>query len=396
MSDTSFPEAKPTTSGWLAVFAIAFCGAVFCATEFLPIGILRYISSNLAVSEGTAGLMMTIPGILAAIAGPLTTLGIGKIDRKKILIFLTVLLIIANLLAMFTTSFMMLLVGRLLFGIGLGGFWAVGMGVASRLVQPQSVGRATSVIFTAISVGLLIGGPVGSFIGDAFGWRYAFGLATVLSMLALIFLVLTLPSLQVSQRVKITDFTQILRSRNGVVGILAMFLIIVAHFGTYTYITAFLSAKTGFSGSAISLTLLAYTLLGLLGNFVGGAASDKNVKSTLVAGIVLLLFAVALLPSLSGNIGLTTILIVLWGFAYGIIPIALQIWMIKAAPNAHEGGTALYVANFQTSIACGSFLGGVIIDHAGLITMMYSGATVAALSLLTIVIMAKSWNKMKK
>lgn len=390
MSDTILPDTAPTKNNWLAVFAIAFCGAVFCATEFLPIGILRYISSDLGISDGTAGLMMTIPGILAAIAGPLVTLGIGKIDRKHILWFLTVLLIAANLLAMFATSFTMLLAGRLMFGIGLGGFWAVGLGVASRLVSPGSVGRATSVIFTAISAGLLVGGPAGSFIGEAFGWRYAFGLATALSLLAIMLLSLTLPSLRVTQRVRIADFMLILRSRNGVVGIVAMVLIIVAHFGTYTYITAFLSEKAGFSGTAISATLLAYTFFGLIGNFAGGAASDRNVKNTLVCGIILLLLSIVFMPSLSNNVVLTTILIATWGFAYGIIPIALQIWMIKAAPNAHEGGTALYVANFQTSIALGSFLGGVIIDHAGLVAVMYSGAGAAALSLLTIVLLAKS------
>lgn len=170
-----------------------------------------------------------------------------------------------------------------------------------------------------------------------------------------------------------------------------MFLVIIAQFSTYTYITAFLSEQAGFSGTAISAMLLAYTLVGMAGNFAGGAASDKNVKVTLLSGMALLLFSLVLMHGLSGNVMLVTILIAVWGFAYGVIPIALQIWMIKAAPNAHEGGTALYVANFQTSTALGSFLGGVIIDRAGLSLLMYFGAVAAALSCITILLLAKSW-----
>ncbi|BCP55209.1 MFS transporter [Kaistia sp. 32K] len=396
MSDNIVSEVTPSLRGWLAVCAVALCGAVFCTTEFLPVGILRYIGTDLGVSDGTAGLMITIPGILAALAGPLVTLGIGKIDRRHVLWLLTALLIAANVLAMSATSFEMLLAGRVLFGIGLGGFWAIGVGIAARLVPTRSVGRATSVIFTSISVGLLVGGPAGSFIGEAYGWRYAFGLAMVLSLAAIVLLLVALPPLRVAQRVTVADFVQILRTRNGVVGIVAMFLIVVAHFGTYTYVTAFLSENAGFSGTAISITLLVYTLVGMLGNFVGGAASDVNVKATLVSGILLACLSIALLPGLSGNALLLVLVIGAWGFAYGVIPIALQMWLIKAAPNAHEGGTALYVTNFQTSIALGSLLGGILVDRAGLSLAMYAGAAVAALSLTTIVTMAGDWAPKKQ
>lgn len=208
MSDTIISEVAPSLRGWLAVGAVALCGAVFCTTEFLPVGILRYIGTDLGVSDGTAGLMITVPGILAALAGPLVTLGIGKVDRRRVLWILTALLIVANVLAMFATSFEMLLAGRVLFGIGLGGFWAIGVGIASRLVPPQSVGRATSVIFTSISIGLLVGGPAGSFIGEAYGWRYAFGLAMVLSVAAIVLLLVALLSLRVSHRVTVADFTR--------------------------------------------------------------------------------------------------------------------------------------------------------------------------------------------
>lgn len=391
MSDTLVSELTPSLRGWLAVCAIALCGAVFCTTEFLPVGILRYIGTDLGVSDGTAGLMMTVPGVLAALAGPLVTLGIGRVDRRHVLWLLTVLLIAANVLAMSATSFEMLLAGRVLFGVGLGGFWAIGVGIAARLVPPQSVGRATSVIFTSISVGLLIGGPAGAFIGETYGWRSAFGLAMVLSVIAIALLFAALPPLRVAQRVTVADFVKILRTRNGVVGIAAMFLIVVAHFGTYTYVTAFLSENAGFSGTAISVTLLVYTLVGMLGNFIGGAASDKNVKATVVSGILLAGLSIALLPGLGGHPTLLVLVIGAWGFAYGIIPIALQMWLIKAAPNAQEGGTALYVANFQTSIALGSLLGGILVDRAGLSLTIYAGAAVAALSLATIVTMAKDW-----
>ncbi|MFM0016015.1 MFS transporter [Paraburkholderia sediminicola] len=367
---------------WLAVLSVALSAAVFCSTEFLPVGLLRYISEGLGVSEGQAGLMVSVPGLLAALAAPLLTVLVGRHDRRHILCALGLLLAASNLIAMVAPNFGILLLGRVLFGIGLGGFWAIDAGLGARLVSEQSVGRATALIFAGVSIGMLIGGAAGALIGDMFGWRAAFGGAFGLSLLALLAQLAFLPPLRVEHQVRPRDLLGIVATPAGRVGLLAMTLALCGQFATYTYITPFLAQRAGFNGTAISSILLGYTLIGLVGNFLGGAGAGRNVKLTLSAAILFFMVPVMLLPLLGAAQVCALALMAIWGLAYGAMPIALQMWMMKAVSDTKEGGMALFVGDFQTSIALGSFGGGLVVDHFGLDSTMYFGAALGGLALL--------------
>jgi predicted MFS family arabinose efflux permease len=387
-SDDVQPEAalasRFISHPWLAVVSVTISAAVFCTTEFLPVGLLRYISSGLEVSEGTAGTMVTAPGLLAAIAAPAITVAIGSRDRRLVLWFLSALLVASNLVAMIAPNFPILILGRVLFGIGLGSFWAIGAGLGGRLVSEKLAAQATALIFAGVSIGMLIGGPAGALIGDLFGWRIAFGAAFALSLISLVAQILFLPPLRVKQRVRPRDLLGIVETRAGKVGLIAMLLVLCGQFGTYTYVTPFLAQVSHFDGKTISSILLGYTLIGLFGNFLGGAGAARNVKATFIATMTFFLLSVVCLPTL-GEWKLATIaLLGVWGLAYGAMPIALQVWMTKAAPEVHEGAMALFVANFQISIALGSFVGGLIVDALGLFNAMYVGVLLAALAIIVV------------
>jgi predicted MFS family arabinose efflux permease len=330
------PMALPANP-WAAVWSVALSAAVFCTTEFLPVGTLRYISEGLNVSEGTAGIMVTAPGLLAAIAAPALTVAVGSRDRRLALWALGALLVASNVIGLLAPNF-----------------------------------------------GVLIGGPAGALIGDLVGWRAAFGGALVLSILSLAAQLVLLPPLRVRQRVRPRDLLGILATREGRVGLIAMFLVLCGQFGTYTYITPFLAQVSGFDGKSISSILLGYTLIGLLGNFLGGAGAGRNLRLTFLATIVFFAVPVLLLPVLGAwKVGAVALLAV-WGLAYGAMPIALQMWMVKAAPDVHEGGMALFVANFQVSIALGSLGGGLMVDTFGLARAMVAGGAVALLAVAVI------------
>lgn len=385
-SEGAAPKLVPARCAqpWLAVLAVALSAAMFCSTEFLPVGLLRYVSEGLGVSDGRAGLMVSVPGLVAALAAPLLTVLVGRRDRRQILWALGLLLAVANLMAMVAPNFGVLLFGRVLFGIGLGGFWAIGAGLGGRLVAERSVGRATALIFAGVSVGMLVGGAAGALMGELLGWRAAFGAAFGLSLLGLLAQLAFLPPLRVEQRVRPEDLLGILGTPAGRVGLLAMALALHGQFATYTYITPFLAQRAGFSGTAISSILLGYTLIGLVGSFFGGAGAGRNVKRTLSAAITFFALPALLLPLLGESQTWALILMAAWGLAYGAMPIALQMWMMKAAPDVKEGGMALFVANFQTSIALGSFAGGLVVDGLGLTSTMYFGAALGGLALLVV------------
>jgi predicted MFS family arabinose efflux permease len=248
----------------------------------------------------------------------------------------------------------------------------------------KSVPQATAVIFAGVSVGMMVGGPAGALIGDLLGWRAAFAASLALSVLALVSQLALLPPLKVERSVKPRDLLGILGTSKGRVGLLAMFLVLSGQFATYTYVTPFLARVSGFGGKTISSILLGYTVIGLFGNFLGGAGAGKNVKRTFIATIIFVVIPMLMLPYLGSSQRWSVALIAVWGLAYGAMPVALQTWMVKAAPNVQEGGMALFVANFQISIAIGSLVGGFVVDNLGLRSAMYFGAAAATLAILVI------------
>ncbi len=138
---SALTTAPPTRSAWLAVLSVAVGSFALVTTEFLPVGLLPSIAAELKVTEGLAGMMVTIPGIVAAFAAILVTIGVGKADRRYVIWALTATLIVSNLLVALSDSFAVILFGRALLGIGVGGFWAIGGALGNRLVPPAYASR---------------------------------------------------------------------------------------------------------------------------------------------------------------------------------------------------------------------------------------------------------------
>lgn len=388
MSDATFPTpsaigsdaAVPHRQHWPAVFAVAFTAAVFCTTEFMPVGLLRYIAHGLSVSEGAAGWMVSAPGLLAALSAPAITVLAGRLDRRWLLWMLGTLLVLSNLIAALAPSFTVLVLARVLFGVGLGGFWAIGSGLGARLVDAGSAPRATSIIFAGVSAGMLVGGAAGALIGELWHWRAAFWLTAALSLAALAATMACLPPLRVVQRVSLSSLRTFLLGTQSRIGLLVMMIALVGQFAAYTYVTPFLSHEAGFGGTAISTLLFGYTLVGMAGNFIAGAYAGRHTQGTLMAAIGAIAVPVVLLAFAAPQPAAVLALMTVWGIAYGAMPVALQVWMAKASGDAgHEAGMALFVTNFQLSIAIGAWAGGQLVDRAGVgHALTVAGAVVVA------------------
>jgi predicted MFS family arabinose efflux permease len=374
----------PATQHWAAVMSVALSAAAFCTTEFMPVGLLRYIADGLAISEGAAGLTVTAPGLLAALAAPAVTVLVRRQDRRIVLWALGVLLVLANLIAALAPNFALLIAGRVLFGIGLGGFWALGAGLGDRLVDRAAAPRATALIFAGVSVGMLVGGAAGALIGELLGWRWAFGITAGLAVLALVAQLVSLPRLAVDRQIAVRDLFGLFATPAGRTVLITMTLGLLGQFAAYTYITPFLSRQAHFGGEAISALLLGYTLIGLLGNFVGGAWAARHARATLAAAIGLIGVPLLLLPWCAHAPLQVVLLLALWGIAYGALPVVLQRALSEAAPRSTEGSMALFVANFQISIALGAWAGGWLVDHMGIGSTMWTAAALSAAALIVL------------
>ncbi|WP_370948593.1 MFS transporter [Amycolatopsis sp. cg5] len=327
-----------------AVLAVMMGIFSIVTTEILPIGLLTPIGVTFGISPGTAGLMMTMPGLLAAVAAPAVTVATGRLDRRVMLCALLLVLAAADFLAAIAPAYWAMTVSRVLVGLVIGAFWSIGSGLASRLVSPDRVGTATAVIFSAVPLGSVLGVPAGTLLGDLVGWRVAFAVMGVLSLAVFAALMLVLPPLPAEHVTSLTVLRDLLQEPRVRRGLIVTFLIVLAHFGTYTYVTPFLRQVTGVSPALITVFLLVYGIAGIAGNFIAGGL---RLRVAFTGSACLLAATTLLLPVLGGLDLVALLLLVTWGLAYGAVPVCSQTWFAKAAPQAPEAATVLFTSSFQ-------------------------------------------------
>lgn len=366
--------------GWPAVTSVALVSFILVLSEFLPIGLLTDIGGSLKVSTGTTGLLIVIPGLVAAITAPFLTIISGRLDRRWVLIGLACLIAVSDAAASLAPNFAVMAAARVLLGLAVGGFWAMGVGVGPRLVNEQSVHRASTLITAGISAGTVISLPLGALIGNLAGWRTAFIFAAGAGALALSALAALLPPLPATSAVRFASLTASVRRPALRLVLLATALIFFAHFAAYTYITPYLEDRAHFGSSAVTAVLLTYGVAGLIGNVVAGGTVGRSLRGVFLAATVTLAASVILLILLQGTPSVVIMLVALWGAAFGAVPLVLQTWIPRAIPGSPESGMALLVSASQLALAGGSFVGGALADGHGVAAAFGLAAALALFS----------------
>ncbi|HIG8796534.1 TPA: MFS transporter [Raoultella terrigena] len=377
----TFSGMKSVRRRWTAVIAVGLATFSVVTTEMLPVGLLTSIAETLSITTGSAGLMISLPALLAALFAPFVVIASGGIDRRWILCGLLALLVIANLASALAPNLILMLAARILVGFCMGGIWAIAGGLASRLVPQNATGLATSIIFGGVAAASVLGVPLGAFIGDAIGWRWAFGIMAVFSALVLVFHLAVIPSLPVTGSANISQFITQLGNRKIQTGLFLTLLLVTGHFVAFTFVRPLLISVSGVDTQWIGAILFAYGAAGIAGNFLAGIAAARCTTFTLIAiaaGLALtpLLFTTAG-QSVTGGAGI----LIFWGLAYGGLSVGLMTWMMKAAPRALEIAAALYVGVFNTGIALGSWSGGQIVDMLALTDTLWLACGLAAAAL---------------
>lgn len=375
---------RSPVKGWLAVLAVTLGIFSLMTSELLPVGLLTPIGTALDVSEGTAGLMVTVPGLVAATTAPLVTVATGHIDRRIVLALLIGLMGAANLASAFATSFAVVLVARFLIGVSVGGFWSIAGGIAMRLVPEKHVPRATAVVFGGVETASVLGVPTGTFIGDFSGWRTAFAAVGILGLLSLGCMLVLLPKVPAERTITFADLLKVFQGNAGVrAGIGITFLVITGHFLAYTFVRPILQGD-GVDDDMIGVLLLTFGVAGVCGNFIAGALIAKRLRQTVV-GISVVLPAAMVILALVDNTAVTAgAILILWGLGYGAVPVTFQAWILDAAPDVGEAASSLYVSTFNLSIALGAFAGGLAIDGIATTSVLWIGAALALLTLLVV------------
>ncbi|WP_242909214.1 MFS transporter [Actinomadura terrae] len=369
---------------WLGVLTVALGIFSMITAEQLPVGLLPSMSEQLDVAEGTAGLTVTVPGVVAAVSSIGLPLAVGRLDRRVLLAVLLAVMAVASTVSALAPNFTVLLASRLLVGVTIGGFWAIAGSLAMRLVPAASVPRALVLIFGGVGAAAVLGVPVGTMIGDLVGWRGAFWSLTGLSVAVLIAALVLLPPLPAAEPVRLRALRAQLGNPVLMAGIAATALLIAGHYGAYVFVSPALRDVSGVGAAAVGPLLLGYGILGMIGNAAAGGRASRAPGRTLASIVIVLGAALVLFPLLGTTPWTGAALLLVWGLAYGAAPVALQTWILGAAPDKAEAATAIYCFVFNLAIALGALASGLVVDATGVRSVFWIAAVVVLLVLLAV------------
>ncbi len=372
----------------LALWALTLSAFAIGTTEFVIVGLVPTIANDLGVSLPSAGLLVSLYAVGVAIGAPVLTALTGRWNRKVVLISLMGLFVMGNLLAWQAPSYETLIIARILTGLAHGVFFSIGSMIATSLVSKDKEASAIAIMFTGLTVALVTGVPLGTWIGQHFGWRATFLVVSSLGIIALIGSAVLVPK-NLKQSVPAT-FKEQLQVVTKPRLLLVYLMTILGYGGTFTaftYLAPILEQQTGFASSTIGIIMLVYGVSVAVGNIWGGKLADKRGPISALSIIFSALTVILLIFTFTMESKVAAVLTILvWGaFAFGNVP-GLQLYVVKQAqqhtPNAVDVASGLNIAAFNIGIALGSITGGLVVEHMELRDTAWIGAVVSLLALI--------------
>ncbi|NMO14116.1 MFS transporter [Pyxidicoccus fallax] len=375
----------PRSASWGAVFALTLCVSTLIASEFMPVSLLTPIASDLHLSEGRAGQAIAVSGLFAVLTSLFIASAARSVDRRKLLLGLTGVMLVSGLVTALAPSFTVLMLGRALIGIVIGGFWSLSAATVMRLVPERDVPRALALLNGGNALSTTIAAPLGSFLGQYIGWRGAFFAVVPLAVITLAWQFFTLPPMPTERAAPPPSTFALLRRPKALWGILAVTFFFMGQFALFTYLRPFLETVTRVGVSTLSLILLGMGIAGLLGTSLIGSLVARRLSAVLIAAPVAMAVIAVALVVFGQALAATAVLLVGWGLIGTAAPVAWWTWLSRTLPRDAEAGGGLMVAAIQLAITVGASLGGLLFDRGGYqSTFVVSAALLGGAALLAI------------
>lgn len=351
--------------GWSAVLAMSLAAFALVASEFMPVSLLTPIAAELHITEGQAGQGISVSGAFALVTSLVIAAVAARVERKKLLLGLTLLMIVSGTVVAFAPGYPSFMFGRALIGIAIGGFWSLSAATAMRLVQPDQVSRALAIVNGGNALATVIAAPAGSFLGALIGWRGAFFCVVPVAALAAVWLLISLPSFKLERQAGSGNPLRLMKQWPVALGMVAVSVFFMGQFMLFTYLRPFLEVVTGVSVATLSLMLLGLGLAGFIGTFVIERFIAEGLYRTLtVIPLIMAVIALALV-NFGASPLLSAVLLGLWGLVATAAPVGWWTWLAQTLPEDAEAGGGLLVAIVQLAIAGGAIVGGLAFDLSG-------------------------------
>ncbi|KAF6627713.1 MFS transporter [Paenibacillus sp. LX16] len=385
------PESKRSIWPLLALAVSAFA---IGTTEFISVGLLPLIAEDLHISVTMSALTVTLYALGVTIGAPVLTSLTSSVPRKTLLLWIMIIFIAGNSLAAVSSGIVLLLIARVISAFAHGVFMSIGSTIAADLVPDDRRASAISIMFSGLTVATVTGVPLGTYIGQQWGWRAAFMAIVVVGVVALIANLILLPStLRKGNKTPFRE--QVKLVTNGRL-LLAFIITALGYGGTFvvfTYLSPLLHDITGFQQSTVTFILLLYGIAIAIGNVIGGKAANRKPLSALfymflIQAVILFLL---LFTAPFKTAGLITIFF-MGLLAFMNVP-GLQVYVVmlaeRFAPKAVDVASAVNIAAFNAGIAIGAYVGGIVTDSLGLIHTAWIGSI-----MVFVAVLLTGWSRM--
>lgn len=372
------------TQHWGAVLAMSLAAFALVASEFMPVSLLTPLAADLHITEGQAGQGISVSGVFALLTSLVIASVAARVDRKRLLMALTLLMIVSGSVVAFAPNYLVFMLGRALIGVAIGGFWSLSAATAMRLVPEAQVPRALAIVNGGNALATVIAAPLGSFLGGIIGWRGAFFCVVPVAVIALVWLLVSLPALKNRAEAKSANVLRLMKNPAVALGMVAVSVFFMGQFMLFTYLRPFLESVTRVDVTTLSLMLLVLGLAGLTGTFLIERFLKHNLYPTLIAIPVIMAGIALALVEFGGSTIMTSVLLGSWGLVATAAPVGWWTWLSRTLPDDAEAGGGLMVAIIQLAIAAGATVGGVAFDLRGYqATFELSAALLGVATLLT-------------
>ncbi len=371
--------ATPATRSRLPLALYALTAGAFGigTTEFVIMGLLQQVATDLNVTIASAGLLISGYALGVFVGAPLLTVATARMPRKHVLLALMLVFTLGNLACALAPSYALLMGARIVTSLAHGTFFGVGAVVATGLVAPERRASAISVMFMGLTVATLLGVPAGAWLGLELGWRSTFWAVTAIGVAASVVVFALVPRDASAQVLDVRREFAAVRSAPVLLALLTTTLGFAGVFTVYTYVQPALTDVAGFSAQAVSPILLLFGVGMIVGNVLGGRFADRSLRKALFGtlaalAVVLVGFGLAIHSPVAAAIAVG-----LLGTAAFAIVAPLQASVLHAARGGESLASSLNIGAFNLGNAFGAWLGGLVIDHgAGLAALGPSAAVV--------------------
>ncbi len=378
---TDFPSTR-TSGTSLSVVLLAVSAFVIVTTEFIIVGLLPSLARDLDIPVSLAGQLVTLFAFTVMLAGPFLTALVSHIERKRLFIVILAIFAVSNAVAACATNVWILGLGRFLPALALPVFWGTASQTAGELVGEERSAKAVAQVYMGIAAAMVFGIPLGTLAAEAIDWRGTFWLLSGISLLMAVLIAVSMPQIRQPKKESLAEQASILKDPFFLGNIALSVVVFTAMFTAYTYLADTLQHVAMMPASQVGWWLMGFGVLGLAGNWLGGALVERGpLLATAVATAILAVGMAATTPFALSH-GWLILALAAWGIANTALYPICQVRVMKAASHSQALAGTLNVSMANAGIGLGAIIGGAVIQHWGLPDIGYVAAAIALLAIL--------------